>query len=264
MNKFTIVLFATLFALSTTAYADDSEGGLTACWISAEAAAAGDPSLQVCPEPEPVPVCKPEPKKKKKWKKRKKRKKVTPPPCACEPGPKGDKGDTGIIEIVHTINRPPHKHPHEHHDPSFEISLGWLASSYWPENDYAWAQGPSLRLTSSLKGDRTSNLELGWAPGRDGGIMLRATLTDWDWIDDSDWLGFGGGLYWQAVGTDEDRAQGHYVGFLPEVSIRHDFGPILVSANVGPSLAYAYYDDERSTKGFVLGVVGSAGLTLDF
>jgi hypothetical protein len=94
--------------------------------------------------------------------------------------------------------------------------------------------------------------------------MLRATVTDWEWLSEREWLGFGGGLFYQAIGTDPDRAEGHYAGVLPEVSLRRDFGDVAVSLNAGPSLGYAFYDDGKETKDFVLGFVGSVGATLSF
>lgn len=261
MKKLTPALFVAAMLAAPTAHADPtSDGDLTVCWVPDK------PTQEAaeCPAPPEPEVCKPKPKlkKKRKWKKRKK-----PVPCACDKGEKGDKGDPGETGIAFIIERPVlpnHSHPHSHDDSYLQLGLGWMGSAFWPANSYAWEQGPSLRLTSGLRGDRSTNLEIGWAPGRAGGVMARATVTDWNWLSERKWLGFGGGLFYQAIGTDPDRAKGHYVGILPEVSLRHDFGSVALSANAGPSLGYAFYDDERETKDFVLGVVGSVGATLSF
>jgi len=254
MKKLTPVLLATLLlALPTTAAAEspESDGDLAVCWVPTKAS----PPAAECPPP-----------KVKKKRVRKPKKKVVPPPCACdkgEKGEKGDKGDPGETGIAFIVERPVLPE-HWHDDPGLELGLGWMGSAFFPANEYAWEQGPSLRLTSGLHGDRTVNVEMGWAPGRAGGYMLRATVTDWDWISSKQWLGFGGGLFYQSIGTSTDRADGDFVGILPEVSVRQAFESVTLTANLGPSLSYAFFDDARNTHEFVLGVVGSTGVTFNF
>jgi len=216
--------------------------------------------------------------------------KPKPQKCACEPGErgakgppgargargskgdagekgdtgeKGEKGDSGVI-VVRVIEEVPVLPDHHHHDAAFRLGLGYMGTAIWPANDYAWAHGPSLRLTSGLDGEKTANLELGWMPGRDGAWAIRATMTDWDWLLDDSWVGLGGGVLWESIGTANGSDPGRYIGLLGEVSVRKRLDWVTLTANVGPVLAYAWYDDARNTKDFTIGVVGSAGASFNF
>lgn len=258
VHRFAISVLVAL-GVAVPAAASAQEGDLTVCWVPEKTC----PPAPECP---PAPACE-KPKPKKKWKKRR--------PCECKgqegprgpqgpAGPPGPKGDDGEVVIVEKTVHVEHIHTYVDRSPALSLGLGYMGSVYWPSKSYAWEEGPSLRVTSGLRSDRTVNLELGWAPGLAGGAMMRATLTDWDWLVDEEWIGFGGGVFAQIIGTDPRRDLGYFVGFLPEVSVRHHFERITVSANVGPSLAYAYFEDDKETKDFVLGFVGSAGVSINF
>ena len=255
MKLFMVTLVAMGLALPSSALSQESENSLSVCWSD-------NTSVKECPPPPPTCVL-PEPKKKRKWKPRK--------PCTCtgdqgEVGPEGPPGETGVItiRIVEEV-LPPHDHDHAHEDAAFRLGLGWMGTSLWPARDYAWAQGPSLRLTSGLSGEHTANLEVGWGPGRDGALTVRATLTDWDFLLDEEWIGLGGGLLWESIGRVEGRPEGTYVGLLGEISIRHEvISWVTLSANVGPVLAYAWFDDPQDTKDLTLGLAGSAGASFRF
>lgn len=181
-------------------------------------------------------------------------------------GPKGEKGDFSVktITITHNVATP-YLPAHRHNGNRLQLGLGWMGAVHWPARDYAWTQGPSLRVSSGAWSDTSANLELGWAPERKGAFMLRATFNWWDWLVEEEWIGFGLGMFWQSIGTADDAAEGHYVGLLPEVAFRVPVSEnVGVVANVGPAITYSGYDDPQETRAFNIGFVGSAGVLFNF
>lgn len=132
-----------------------------------------------------------------------------------------------------------------------------MGATHFPVHKYAWAHGPSLRLISPLAIRTELMLEAGWAPGRDGAVLLHANITQW--TKRRPWLGVGGGVLVQPIGLDEDRALGQFVAVVGQISVRKRVWDVLkVRAGAGPSLAYSWFEDDE--RGFALGLVGSAGV----
>lgn len=141
------------------------------------------------------------------------------------------------------------------------ISLGYLASVQIPQQEYAWAHGPSLRLISDLSRDEDLILELGWAPFRKEALMARASITHW--IEDSPHIGLGGGLFIQTIGLEEGSGRGDSISLLGTLALRQHYKGFDFRMEIGPSLGGAFYDS-GGDDGFILGAVGSAGLSWRF
>lgn len=183
-----------------------------------------------------------------------------------EQGPQGEKGEPGERTFV-LLECHNEYFVFEDHRSSLELGLGYMSSVLVPANEFAWAHGPSLRIISGNE-MRTTNLELAWAPGRDGAVLGKATFTQWEpelrTAKGPEWLGLGGGLFGQAIGLSSDRAVGYYVGGIAELSVRASIGKVNLLASAGPVLAYTWYEDSRNTQDFTLGASASVGATLDW
>lgn len=163
------------------------------------------------------------------------------------PGADGKDGEPGVNTVIVR---------YQYRGPN--ISVGYMGSAFVPQQEYAWAHGPSLRLISDLSNTKDLTLELGWAPFRDGAIMGRASITHW--LDDSPGWGLGGGLFFQSIGMAEGRNRGDYVGLLGTVAYLHSWGSLDLRAEAGPSIGGGFYKADGD-DGFVIGAVGSAGLS---
>ena len=203
---------------------------------------------------------------KRLWRqKQQEKKKAEESPCAqCPPGEKGEKGDKGdpgpqgkIGPRGRTILLREVKYVYS----GLNIGIGYMGSLFFPKNDYAWAHGPSLRLTSKLAVDKELLLEVGWGWGRDEAVMGQVQLRHW-WDDGKSKLGCSGAIYGQAIGLDPDKASGGYVALVPGLVGRTTLGDWRFDAGLGLALGWADYRGQDGDP--IVGLVSSVGVSYDF
>lgn len=189
-------------------------------------------------------------KKKRKWRPRKKAAtkvaKTCEPKvhlvqqCSCPltPGPRGPKGEDGKTYVR-----------------GWTPSVGYYAAGLWGDPDYEWNHGPSLRFDNMLNNNKTFMLELGFAPGRDGGFLVKPGVTHW--FSSLPWLGVGASVAVQGIGFNNgDKDNLYSVTLVPEVVVQQDIGSFNLSANVGPALGMTFTENDEGLNGGVVGGVG--------
>lgn len=259
--------------------------GFAATCASSALAGAADPYKK---DQKPPPGCSEE-----AWKLQKDIEACKPKPKATrrayvapKPPPKGDKGDKGDVGPAGPQGEPGPVGPMGPQGPAGRPGLPciecgckdggpWLGLGYMagttPWNREMWYQGPMLQL-GVFNDAQTLELTLGagiglgadtanWSPGKQRAWVGQFGLTRY--LDDYNWLGFGGLIHVSNVGMKEGdtvRDQFH-VGGAPVVVFRLADDSLAWRTDIGPFVGLAAGDDYND---LALGAVLTTTLSFNF
>jgi hypothetical protein len=173
--------------------------------------------------------------------------------CGGVPGPQGPKGDRGADGPKGEKGDPGSP------GAQFDFGLGVMSSMLVADGKpNAYAIGPSLQLQLGLSSKTALVLEGGWAPGRDRGTMLHASLAHQVLAP---WLFVSAGVYAEWIGLTGNMARGQYVGFAKGGGVRFSNGNATLRIELTGFIGATGFDADWE---IAFGGAGSATLAFEW